>query len=103
MAHRHILTAYTGWTIPPCEGKDDHLDILLDTLAGMRRHCMHFTRSTGSIWCMSMPLLTEVAHYDMASFYIYHAPPEPGQPACDLLRFVFSKDQRSDLLQITQC
>jgi hypothetical protein len=47
MAHRHILTAYTGWTIPPCEGKDDHLDILLDTLAGMRRHCMRFTRSTG--------------------------------------------------------
>jgi transposase len=47
-------------------------------------------------------LPTDVARYDTTSFNVYHAPPEPGQPPRDLLRFGYSKDQRPDLLQFKQ-
>lgn len=99
---QHVIQATTGWTLGPKEGTDDRLGLLLDALGGDAETLQTFHQQHGQHLVQVYALPTDVARYDTTSFNVYHAPPEPGQPAGELLRFGFSKDQRPDLLQFKQ-
>jgi transposase len=100
--HQHVIHATTGWTVGPKEGTDDRLGILLQTLGSNPAVLEAFHQQHGQHLVHAYALPTQVARFDTTSFNVYHAPPEPGQPQGELLRFGYSKDQRPDLLQFKQ-
>lgn len=99
-SHFVVLQQCTGWNLNVKDATDDRLGRMLQVLGSSASDNLEFQRTMGQHLIQAYELPTEVVRYDTTSFNVYHA---PGRQASEgLLRFGYSKDHRSDLLQFKQ-